>query len=928
MLSRRVILVAMLCVLPVALGASGEGGKWGCEEVEVRKPRVALLIPPDGVRDPEVIPDQYIFGLVEEATEATLRDVEQQIVDGGGRVHHVYWPEIRGIAAYLPPDKLEVLLQNPNVKYIERDRIVRATGMAEGVQACAPWGLDRIDQVEGELNQIYTYKNSGDSVHVYVLDSGIDPDHEEFQKDGQSRVGDGMCVVKGECDLNGIDPSKAEWWNDRCAQPDKKSSGHGTHLAGIVGGKKFGVAKGVQLHAVRVLGCSDANAAKPCEVRSLNGDGSDLIKGIQWAVNHHAGFAEAPGIILIGSTIEKGAFPQPPALPTLNSAMNMAFGAGMLVVASAGNNGKPADGYGPGGDLFSITLPNNDVVFVPNKAITVGALARNGRRLDESNYGAFVDVFAPGNVIPAPVSQSACYEESPGVYTKYQPMSGTSQAASHVAGVAALLWDRMGSSASADTVAMELIGSGKPLSADNLGEGSPPLGLYIDGGLVGSPNKSAATDWDGCMDRAALTNFVMDLQCDGDPHTADCPQGATRGIRCDNGNCSLCGAKGEACCSGKLSSGQTCEASLICDSFSGTCSCGRYGQPCCDSIGNASYCDEPWACKVSGATAFCEQCGGKEQVCCNGACNAGDLACVDGKCAQCGNDTQSCCPGNACNASDLTCKDNKCEQCGTVDKPCCEGTCLADGLMCVDGKCTQCGNDTQSCCSGNACNASDLTCNGHKCEQCGTAGKSCCEGKCLADALMCDAGKCVECGNDTQSCCPGNACNASNLTCKGHKCEQCGTVDKSCCEGVCLAEGLLCNATSQCAPCGGPDEPCCPGNMCNSDGLHCSASGVCEKLPCQVRCRDDHVVTIFDVVDLDVCINESYSACSSHDGRFRVRYGKRWVYCHNNLEGCYTRCAGEIWTHRGQAEWGNCLATAHEFCEPDAAYATWCYVDM
>ncbi|MFD9418834.1 S8 family peptidase [Streptomyces goshikiensis] len=241
-------------------------------------------------------------------------------------------------------------------------------GAWAGAQSNAPWGLARVSQRGPVGTAPWTYKfadNAGEGVNVFVLDTGIDIAHPDFE---------GRAVWSRNFTGDGI---------------DRDCNGRGTHLAGTVGGKTYGVAKKVNVIAVKVAGCAGTATA------------TDLIEGINFVV----AYAKGPkgNVILIGSAHVHNA--------ALNQAVASAYTKGLVVVVPAGNLGLDACSYSPAG--------------APS-AVTVAAMTQRDRRLLLSNQGRCVDVLGPGeNIVSA----------GPGATTGTR--SGTAMAAAHGAGIAA-----------------------------------------------------------------------------------------------------------------------------------------------------------------------------------------------------------------------------------------------------------------------------------------------------------------------------------------------------------------------------------------------------------------------------------------------------------------------------------------------------------
>ncbi len=335
-----------------------------------------------------VIPGQYIV-VYRQTRALTTAQSEQLVNDLGGQLLFTYDAVLNGFAASnLTDDAIAKLQANDAVAYIEPDQIVslqdepslggtrvflpvvsRSSGTTGGgqTQPNATWGLDRVDQRSLPLNGTYTYNQSGQNVHAYVIDTGIRATHSEFT----GRVGNGYDAVDG-------------------GAPDD-CQGHGSHVAGTVGGTLYGVAKNVTIHAVRVLNCEGS------------GSNAGVIGGMNWVAQNR----QLPAV----ANMSLGG----PASAAVDNAVNGLIGANVTVVVAAGNENQNACNVSPS------RTPG---------AITVGATDNQDTRAYFSNYGACLDLFAPGVEIT-----SAWYNSNDATNT----IDGTSMASPHVAGFAALV---------------------------------------------------------------------------------------------------------------------------------------------------------------------------------------------------------------------------------------------------------------------------------------------------------------------------------------------------------------------------------------------------------------------------------------------------------------------------------------------------------
>jgi subtilisin family serine protease len=281
----------------------------------------------------------------------------------------------------------------------------------------APWNLDRVDQRNLPLNTTFDYTQSGAGAHVYILDTGIRITHQEFG--GRASVAFD-ALNDGQ---NGID-----------------CNGHGTHVAGTAAGATYGVAKSALVHSVRVLPCTGG------------GQISDLISGIDWLTAHRVN----PAVANISITA-------PGTSSALESAITNSIASGITFTIAAGNQAWDACDYTP--------------ARTPN-AITVGATADDDFRPNYSNYGACLDIYAPGHMIlSAGINNDS----------DSRTLSGTSMSAPLVAGVAAVYLGGH-TSATPSAVALALTSSATIGAVTNLDPASPNKLLYSPlGGAAPTP---------------------------------------------------------------------------------------------------------------------------------------------------------------------------------------------------------------------------------------------------------------------------------------------------------------------------------------------------------------------------------------------------------------------------------------------------------
>jgi subtilisin family serine protease len=292
--------------------------------------------------------------------------VNEQSKQHGFRPDFVYTRALKGYAAKLSPGALARIKADPRVEYVEPDGVVNI----DTVQPTPPWGLDRIDQRNLPLGADYSYTSTGSGVTAYVIDTGIRKTHVEFE----GRASDGFDAIDGG--------------------PADDCNGHGTHVAGTIGGRTYGVAKGATLKAVRVLDCQGS------------GTWSQVIAGLDWVESDHVAGRLAVANMSLGGS----------ANPAADAAVASAIADGIVFGVAAGNSSANACNYTPAR---------------VKSALTVAASDLNDRFASFSNRGSCVDIIAPGvNVL------SAWNTSDVAVNT----ISGTSMATPHIVGIAARAW--------------------------------------------------------------------------------------------------------------------------------------------------------------------------------------------------------------------------------------------------------------------------------------------------------------------------------------------------------------------------------------------------------------------------------------------------------------------------------------------------------
>lgn len=390
-----VVLLAAACADPTSAPSVSP-------EVAMQTGEAAVMVVQGGG---EAVPGSYIVVLRGAPGLVRASEVARGLGVSPAAISHEYNAALNGFAARLSDADAARLARDPRVAYVEQDQVMTI----DATQTGATWGLDRIDQRARPLSGTYTYGNTGAGVTAYIIDTGIRFSHNEFG----GRATSGFDAVDGGT-------------ADDC-------NGHGTHVAGTVGGSTYGVAKGVSLVGVRVLNCSGS------------GTTSGVVAGIDWVTANHTGSNPAVANMSLGGG----------ASTALDNAVKASIADGVTYAVAAGNSNRDACKFSPARVAT---------------AITVGATTSTDARASYSNYGSCLDLFAPGSSIT-----SAWYTSN----TATNTISGTSMATPHVAGVAAL-YLQGNSSAAPSAVASALVANATTGVVTNAGRNSPNRLLFTN----------------------------------------------------------------------------------------------------------------------------------------------------------------------------------------------------------------------------------------------------------------------------------------------------------------------------------------------------------------------------------------------------------------------------------------------------------------
>jgi subtilisin family serine protease len=349
----------------------------------------------------KLIADQYIVVLKEGV------DAKAIATALGVKPKHLYKAALNGFAGKLTAAQVEALRSNPNVDYVEQDQEVTASD----TQYYPVWNLDRIDQRYLPLSSTYTYPSYGAGVTAYIIDTGLQADHPDFGGRA-ANVYDAFGGTGADC------------------------NGHGTHVAGTVGGANYGVAKGVQLRGVRVLDCNGS------------GSWSGVIAGVDW-VRLYGQRPAVANLSLGGGYVS-----------SVNTAVTNLSNSGVFTAVAAGNNGANACNYSPASAAGVVTVAASD---------------SSDYRAYFSNYGACVEIYAPGVAVT-----------SDWIGSSTNTIPGTSMASPHVAGAGAIYKSLYGDAASS-SVSSWIIGNATANVIISNPSGTPNLLLFIPDGSTPAP---------------------------------------------------------------------------------------------------------------------------------------------------------------------------------------------------------------------------------------------------------------------------------------------------------------------------------------------------------------------------------------------------------------------------------------------------------
>ncbi|MFI5763847.1 S8 family peptidase [Streptomyces sp. NPDC051563] len=400
-------------------------------------PASAAPLAPQGVIENAgaegTVAGSYIVTLNDSAARSTADSGKAVAKRYGARIDRTYSAALNGYSVEVSEAQARKLAADPAVKSVVQNRVFTV----DTTQPNPPsWGLDRIDQTALPLNQSYTYPDkAGEGVTAYIIDTGVRKTHQDLG----GRASDGFDAID----------------NDNTAQD---GHGHGTHVAGTVAGTTYGVAKKAKIVGVRVL---DNNGS---------GTTAQVVAGIDWVTRN----AVKPAVanMSLGGGADSA----------LDTAVRNSIASGITYGVAAGNESTNANTKSPA----RVT-----------EAITVGATTNTDAKASYSNYGAVLDLFAPGSNITSSWGTGD---------TATNTISGTSMATPHVVGAAAL-YLAANPAATPAQVSTALVNAATPNVVTSPGTGSPNRLLNI-GTSTTPPNPG--TRFENTADYAVNDNATVE----------------------------------------------------------------------------------------------------------------------------------------------------------------------------------------------------------------------------------------------------------------------------------------------------------------------------------------------------------------------------------------------------------------------------------
>jgi len=365
----------------------------------------------------EYVPGEYIAVM----KKAAVADAHEAVATRFKGKKMAIGSRFRAVHLSASDEDLKELLAHPEVEYVERNQIARAVATVNATKKIScpatqeeplSWGQKRVTaQSASDVLDTFAHDpNWGAGVTVYVLDTGVRITHEEFG-------------------------TRAEWGANFAGGANQDNNGHGTHCAGTIAGKTYGVAKAAKIVAVKVL--SDFGS----------GSYSGIISGIEWAAQNGKGVAN----MSLGGGFSAA----------LNDAVNAATAEGVIFSNAAGNSNANSCTFSPASAEDGVCVGSTELA------------SKNGDQVDSrssfSNYGSCNTIFAPGSSIVA------AYRGSDSAYAT---LSGTSMAAPHVAGVLAIGMQQNPGYSPAQ-LKQWVVDTSMSDMVENAGTGTPNLLLHV-----------------------------------------------------------------------------------------------------------------------------------------------------------------------------------------------------------------------------------------------------------------------------------------------------------------------------------------------------------------------------------------------------------------------------------------------------------------